>query len=325
MDADSLTLKQLRYFLALREEKHFRRAAEVLGISQPSLSAQIQNLEQALGLHLVERSRSVVALTPVGREVAERAQRIFDEVQSLTDFTAGAQRGLIGTIRLGAKPTLGPYLLPHVVARLHRQYPDLNLYVREAAPRALERELAEGVHDVILAQLPVQGAELVTERLFREPLYLALAADHPLAAEEKVTQAHLAGLQILSMSSQFHLHDRLNMLCEEVGAVMIRDYEGTSLDALRVMVGMDMGATFLPALYARSEITARAEVVVKKLEDRNISRSIGLVWRKSARRTVAYKRIAETIRDVVGKKFKDLVVENGQSTARKTAKTPAAP
>lgn len=309
MDSEALTLKQLRYLLALGEAKHYRRAAEICGISQPSLSAQIQNVEEALGVHLVERSRSGVSLTPVGREVAARARRILDEVQSLTDFTAGAQRGLVGTIRLGAKPTLGPYLLPHVVARLHRQHPDLNLYVRESAPRELEHELSRGMHDVILAQLPVAGAELVTERLFREPLYLALAADHPLANEDMLKPAQLKGLEILSLTPQFHLHDQINELCKEFGATPLRDYEGTSLDAIRLMVGMGMGAAFLPALYAGSEITPRSEVVVKKISGKTITRSIGLVWRKSAGRATAYKQISNVVRDVIAKKFKDLIVE----------------
>lgn len=309
MDAEALTLKQLRYLLALGEAQHYRRAAEMCGISQPSLSAQIQNIEDALGVHLVERSRSGVALTPVGREVATRARRIIDEVQSLTDFTSGAQRGLVGTIRLGAKPTLGPYLLPHVVARLHKDHPELNLYVRESAPRELEHELARGVHDVILAQLPVAGAELVTERLFREPLYLALASDHPLASEEKLKPSQLKGLDVLSLTPQFHLHDQITQLCNEFGARPLRDYEGTSLDAIRLMVGMGMGAAFLPALYSGSEITARSEVVVKKLSGKTITRSIGLVWRKSAGRAEAYKKIGDVIRGVIARNFKDLIVE----------------
>lgn len=307
-DQDAPTVRQLRYLVALEETRHFRRAAEMCGISQPSLSAQIQNIEDALGVHLVERSRSGVALTPAGREVAARARKILDEIQSLVDFTAGAQRGLVGTIRLGAKPTLGPYLLPHVVKRLHRQNPELNLYVRESAPRELEHELVRGVHDVILGQLPVIGAELVTERLFREPLYLALAADHPLAGEDSVTPAQMKGLEILSLTPEFHLHDQIHDLCVEFGARPVRDYEGTSLDALRLMVGMGMGAAFLPALYAESEIPARGDVVVKKLRGRSITRSIGLVWRKSAGRADAYRLMSDIIRDVAAKRFKDLIV-----------------
>ncbi|MCI5044268.1 MAG: hydrogen peroxide-inducible genes activator [Aquisalinus sp.] len=308
-EAESLTLKQLRYLLALDEVNHFRRAAEICGISQPSLTTQIQAIEEVLGVHLVERSRSGVSFTPTGREVAVRARRIMDEVQNLVDFTAGAQRGLVGTIRLGSKATLGPYLLPHVVARLHKEYPDLNLYVRESTPRELEYELTRGIHDLILAQLPVTGAELVTERLFREPLYLALAADHPLADHDALDPSDLKGMEVLSLNPQFHLHQQIIDLCKDFGAVPVRDYEGTSLDALRLMVGMGMGAAFLPALYARSEIPNRGEVVVKRIKGKVINRSVGLVWRKSAGKAETYRMIAQVIRDVIGKKFDDIIVE----------------
>ncbi len=305
-----LTLRQLCYLVALDDTRHFGRAAERCGISQPSLSAQIQTMEEGLGVQLVERSRGLVALTPVGREVVTRARAVLEDVQGIVDFTAGAQHGLLGTIRLGVKPTLGPYLLPHVVAKLHRQYPDLKLYVRETAPIHLESELSSGIHDVILAQLPVAGRDLITHRLFREPLYLVLAADHPLAPKERIAVTDLQGLPVLSLAPGYHLHEQVNALCKEFNATLIRDYEGTSLDALRQMVGMGMGAAFLPALYVRSEISTRGEVVVKTLERKSFTRSIGLAWRKSAGRADTYREIANIIRTVAARKFKDLIIDS---------------
>lgn len=307
--ANSITLRQLRYLIALADTAHFRRAAERCGVSQPSLSAQIQNIEGELGAQLLERGRAGVALTPIGREVVDRARRVMDEVQGIADFASSAASGLVGTIRLGAKPTLGPYLLPHIVTSLHSENPDLKLYVREGAPRELEFELARGDHDVILAQLPVQGTELVTQRLFREPLYLALPAGHPLARHDRVQSQDLKGLQVLSLSPQYHLHDQITSLCQEFDATLRRDYEGTSLDALRTMVGMDMGVTFVPALYARSEIKPDSEVVVRPIAGRPISRSVGLVWRKSAGRARAFVEIADIIKAVVRRKFEMLTIE----------------
>ncbi|MEM7060001.1 MAG: hydrogen peroxide-inducible genes activator [Pseudomonadota bacterium] len=310
INTNDVTLRQLRYLIALSETQHFRKAAERCGVSQPSLSAQIQNIEGTLGILLLERSRSGVALTPVGREVVSRARRVMEEVQGITDFASGAQNGLVGTIKLGAKPTLGPYLLPHIVTSLHTENPDLQLYVRESPPRELEFELMRGDHDVILAQLPVQGAELVTKRLFREPLYLALPATHPLAKKDAVEEEDIEGLQMLSLNPLYHLHDQITSLCEELKASLRRDYESTSLDALRTMVGMDMGVTFVPALYAQSEIKPKSEVVVRPIARRAIARSIGLVWRKSAGRAHAYVQIAEVIKTVVRRKFKMLTIES---------------
>ena len=310
MPSSSPTLRQFRYLLALEETKHFRQAAEACDISQPSLSVQIQNLEETLGTQLVERNRGGVVLTPVGREVAARARGIVDGVQEVIDLAAGSRHDLIGTIRLGAKPTgLGPYLLPHVVARLHKAHPDLKLYVREGTPRVLEQELGSGVHDVILAQLPLSSADLVAARLFREPLYLVMAQDHPLAQKDSVVTSDLKGLQILSLSQRYYLFDHIDNLCREFGASMVQDYEGTSLDALRQMVGMGMGVTLLPALYVRSEIGSRSEVVVRRIENRSIARTIGLAWRRTSGRGETYREIADLIVDVCARKFKDLIID----------------
>jgi LysR family hydrogen peroxide-inducible transcriptional activator len=316
----NLTLKQLQCLIAVEQTTHFRRAAEMCGITQPSLSAQIGNLEESLGVKLVERSRSGVSMTPAGREIALRARRIADETQGIADFAAEAKHGLSGTFRLGSKPTLGPYLLPHVVSALHRQYKDLNLYIRESEPRNLEFELAGGVHDLVLTQLPATNAEHVEAPLFQEPLYLAVAVDHPLAKEKSIKVDDLAGLDILSLNPNFHLHDRVHSLCEDFGARLVGDYEGTSLDAIRQMVGMGMGATFLPALYAHSEISARSEVAVRPLRGRTVTRTIGLIWRKSAGRAEAYKRFADIIRDVAEKRFKDVRVLGRSADRKKRSK-----
>ena len=313
----SVTVKQLTCLLAIEETGHFRRAAERCGITQPSLSAQLANLEDALGVRLVERSRAGVAMTPEGREVALRARRITDELQGIVDFSAGARRGLHGTIRLGSKPTLGPYLLPRVVSTLHREYPDLKLYIRESEPRHLEQELLSGVHDVVLTQLPAASADVVEAPLFQEPLYLAMAQDHPLAKEDTVSVKALKGLEVLSLNPAFHLHDQVHHLCEQFGARLVRDYEGTSLDALRQMTGMGMGVTFLPALYVQSELRASSEVAARRLRGRNVFRPAGLLWRKSAGAGESYRKLAEIIRTVTRRYFKDLTVLAAPASNRK--------
>jgi len=309
MPKPSLTLKQLKSLIALEDAGHFRRAAERLGVTQPSLTAQIQNLEAALGARLVERGRAGATMTPIGREAARRARLILADVQALQDKTAVAGPGLTGTIRLGAETTLGPYLLPRVVAALHRANPDLRLYVRESPSDALGRELGEGVHDLALTELPLRGADLVVERLFREPIYFAIAADHVLAKAEHVHPSDLQGLELVSLEPRHPLSARVSQLAEEFGTTLLRDYEGTSLDAVRQMIGMGMGATFLPALYVHSEIPEDREVAVRRLAGHQLFRSIGLGWRRSAGLTEAYRGIADTICAVVRDNFDDLVIE----------------
>lgn len=310
MTRSQVTLKQLRYLVALSDFEHFRKAAESCDISQPSFSVQLQNLEGALGVRLVERARGGVIFTPLGREIVARARRVVFDVQSIKDYAATAVQGMTGTIRLGVNATLGPYLLPRVLAALHREHPDTKLYIREAKPTNLETELGTGIHDVILAQSPIHNPDFEAAPLFAEPIFLAMSADHPLAGRAFVSVADLKGLPILSLTPGYHLHDQVHALCETFGAQLIRDYEGTSLDALRQMVAMDMGATFLPALYAQSEISQLGDVVTIPLKGRRISRSIGLVWRKGAGRSSGYADLADFIRDVVQKEFLVLAAEH---------------
>lgn len=294
---DLPSMRQLRYLVALSEARHFRKAAEAMGISQPSLSLQISSFEDLLGVRLVERGRGPVTLTHEGREIAARAALIVDEARGIIDLTASLQTGLAGTIRLGTTPTIGPYLMPFVVERLHARYPDLRLYIREVAPRDLRGELLAGGLDVILTQLPEGGADLMTLPLFREPLLLAMPDDHPLAGKSEVTESDLADLNVLSLGPDYAMHTQIAALCEQHGGMIARDYEGTSLDAIRQMVGMGMGVAFLPRLYARSEIDSRSSnVVVRPFRRSTIMRSIGLVWRKAANAGM-YERLSDVIKD----------------------------
>jgi len=302
------TLKQLQYFAALADTGHYRKAAERVGISQPSLSLQIGNLEDTLRLSLVERGRAGAVLTPEGREVLDRARRILEEVASLAESSEEMKSGLSGTFRLGSSTTLGPYILPRVLRTLHAQFPSLRLFIRDGAPRALLDDLLAGQHDLILTQLPVASTDVTVTRLFREPLRLAVARDHRLAGASGVTDADLTGENILALSSSFTLHAQIADLAREVGTTLRQDYEGTSLDAIRQMVAMDMGISFLPALYAKSEIAERdGDVALVPFRQGRFERTIGIVWRKSAGKHAGYSAFAEVIRTVTRDQFGDLV------------------
>lgn len=301
---DLPTIKQLRYFAALAETGHYRKAAERAGVSQPSLSLQIANLEHVLGLSLVERGRAGAVLTPEGREVLARARRILNETQAMADISEQMQSGLTGTIRLGASPTLGPYLLPNVVRRLHEQYPSLRLIIRDGAPRDLTDDLLSGTHDLILTQLPLQSSDLSVTRLFREPLRLAVAPDHPLATKGEARDSDLSGESLLALSSRFTLHAQMADLAKDVGANLRQDYEGTSLDTLRQMVAMNMGVTFLPALYMQSEVASRGgDVTAIAFRKGRLTRSIGIAWRKSSGHHAGFTTFADLVRSVAKEKF----------------------
>ncbi|WP_171233340.1 hydrogen peroxide-inducible genes activator [Ruegeria sp. HKCCA4812] len=306
--SSDVTLKQLAYFVALTEARHYRRAAEHLGISQPSLSQQIAGLEAVLGVQLVERGQRGAILTPNGREVLAQARRVLEEAETLKDLARDASAGVSGTIRLGTSPTLGPYFLPYVMRHLHTSFPSLKLIVRDAAPLVLQEELLRGQHDLIFTQLPVRSADLEVERLFREPLKLTVAKDHALSSKSEAQDADLTGQGVLALTSTYVLHNQIVALCEELGANPRQDYEGTSLDALRQMTALNMGVCFLPALYVRSEVSPdTGDVSVLSFRKDRFTRSVGLVWRQRS----AHKRTIEIIgtifRSVARDKFADLL------------------
>jgi LysR family hydrogen peroxide-inducible transcriptional activator len=303
-----LTLKQLTYFVALADTHHYRKTAERVGISQPSLSQQILGLETALGLALVERGQRGAVLTPNGRAVLVQARKVLDEADALRALAQDAQDGIGGTIRLGSTPTIGPYFLPYVMRRLRRSYPSLKVIVRDAAPLVLQDELMNGQHDMILTQLPVNSADLEFRRLFREPLKLVVAQDHPLAQKLQVKDADLEGHDILALSSAYLLHDQIVALCQELGANLRQDYEGTSLDALRQMTALDMGLSFLPALYVHSEVSPETgDVAILPFRKDKVTRSIGLVWRRRSGHRDIIERIVEVVRGVLHERFNGLV------------------
>ena len=300
--SDLPSLRQLDYFVALAETGSFRAAAEKCNVSQPSLSIQLGNLEKRLGQVLVERARPGVILTPAGREVHERARDILTAVRNLVDRFEAPRSGLSGSLRFGTSATLGPYLLPHVIARLHASNPELRLFIRESAPADLVRGLGQGDFDMILVQLPVRG-DLRCYRLFREPLELVVARDHPLAGTAPVPRAALKDATVLALGPAYALRQQVAEICESVGARMRSDYEGTSLDAMRLMAGMGMGVAFLPALYVRSEIRpGDADVVVVPLEGPRLLRSVGVVARADST-DEAVPRIARTIQSVAQEVF----------------------
>lgn len=299
MQRPRTTVRQLSYFVALAEAGSFTRAAERVGVSQPSLSQQIRSLETILGAALFERGGRAI-LTPLGRDLLERARGILVDLVDLEDVRTTAKDGLFGTIRLGVSPTLGAYLLPSLVARLHRDHPTLRIHVREGLPSALAAGLAAGDHDLILAQLPVAGRGFHSERLFREPLYLAMATDHPFSAKESVKVSDLAAQNLLTLVADYRLAQQVATIAAEVGAVVLNDYEGTSLDAIRQMAGMGMGLALLPKLYVRQEIRDGDDVIVRPFEGGRLYREIGLLWRTGAGRASAYPLIADLLRAVVG-------------------------
>ncbi len=299
------SIRQIEYLVALAETKHFRRAAEQCGVSQPTLSAQLKALEERLGAQLVERGRSGVIFTPLGEQCLDTARRVLQGVQEIREMALSYGKGLGGTIRLGLPPTIGPYLLPKMLPRLHSDYPELRLFVREEVPQTLPRSLQSGRYDVLITPLPVKAADIDTKALFREPLFIVMANDHPLAAKDEIERADLYGESILTLETGHQLHEQVESICEEIGARLRFDFEGTSLDTLRQMVGMGSGLSFLPGLFVRSVLDQDMAVTARQIKGRPIYRTIGLVWRKSSPLTAQYATLGTYVRETIEREHAD--------------------
>jgi LysR family hydrogen peroxide-inducible transcriptional activator len=292
------SVKQIEYFVAVARQGSFRRAADSLDISQPTITSQIAQLEKNLGVVLFERGRSGATLSPAGRELLPKARSVLDELDDLI-ATAGSAGSGAAVYRLGVKSTLGPYLLPRILPALHAKHPNLKLYVREEPPDMLESSLEQGELDLIMTGFPTNIADLDGETLLREDIKLVMPANHPLATKPILSGDDLAGVQILTTGEGHHLTRLVEQLATRFGAEVLRDYEGTSLDALRLMVVMGMGLTFLPALYIDTEIGADSALEVREIDGHSIARIIGMAWRRNSPSRVFYRKLAADLREVL--------------------------
>ncbi len=293
------SLRQLEYLVALGDTRSFRRAAERTNTTQPTLSEQIKALEDRLGTQLVERSRAGALLTPMGVHVVEIARRMLKDASEIRSVVGAGDAQLKGILKVGMPSTIGPYLLPFVVPTLHRIYPEMKLYVREELPETLPRTLEGGDYDFIITPMPLRNDDLMTMDLFREPLFLAVASDHALALKGKVDREDLRGQEILTLGPGHQLHDVVHALCEEFGAKLRLDYEGTSLDMVREMVITGLGITFMPGLYVRRELMQDANLKIMPIQGRAIYRVIGIAWRKTSARKDSFAAIANIFRDSI--------------------------
>jgi len=303
-----ISVRQLEYFVAVSNASSFRRAADQLGVSQPTLTAQIASLEQALGVRLFERGRSGTIQSPIGRELVRDARRVLEELEGFVDRAHALARGPGGTYRLGVTRTVGPYLLPHILPTLHREYGDVKFVVREDVPAALEDALLDGRYDLIVTTLPIAARELSCSMLCREPLKLVVSSEHRLARKTRIDEADLAGEEVLALEDTHPLHSQIRLLCARFGAKIRRDYEGTSLDTLRQMVLLGMGISFLPALYIESEIRPTDELKVIPITGEGVLREHALVWRKTSPSRNLFKELAERIKQIVRTKLADVTV-----------------
>ena len=278
-----MNLRDLKYLVALAEHKHFGRAAAACFVSQPTLSTQIRKLEEELGVPLVERAPRKVMLTPAGREAAARARGIVAEVEQMKEAARRSRDPEAGTVRLGIFPTLGPYLLPHVVPAIRERFPQLELLLVEEKSDVLLTQLRNGQLDAALLALPLHDEQLHAEFLFEEPFVLAAPESHPLAAHATLAMGDLADQRLLLLQDGHCLRDQALDVCHLAGALEKSEFQATSLETLRQMVAANVGVTLLPMLAVKPPVARSENIRLLGFTGEDApSRRIAMVWRRSS-------------------------------------------
>jgi LysR family hydrogen peroxide-inducible transcriptional activator len=290
-----LKLKDLRYLVAVADTRHFGRAAERSFVSQPTLSAQLKKLEEYLGVQLVERAPKRVALTAAGEAIVERARRILEASDEIVELAKGHRDPLAGRLKLALLPTIGPYLLPNVAARLRKQLPRLELMLYEYQTDPMLEKLHSGEIDVGILALPVPLDGLESRELYKEPFTVALPADHRLATRSSIKVDDLSQETLLLLEDGHCLRDQALDICSGSAVHEKQDFRATSLETLRQMVAAGVGITLLPELAGRGAYGNARGVTIKPFAKPVPSRTIGAVWRKSTARREAILALAKLI------------------------------
>jgi LysR family transcriptional regulator, hydrogen peroxide-inducible genes activator len=287
-----VSLKQLRYFDALARHCHFGRAAEACAISQPALSMQIKEMEEALGGVLLERGARQVRLTNFGEEVAQRVRDILCSVDELGDFARASRDGLVGRLRIGMIPTIAPYLLPAVVRDLTRMHPELDVHVRETLTPKLIQELAEGRLDAAIVALPVSEPSLAEVALFAENFLLVRPGEDegtPVPSSEALRE-----MRLLLLEEGHCFRDQALSFCNMQPSPPREVLDASSLTTLVQMVSAGLGVTLIPEMAVAVE-TRSASVSVARFKNPQPSRTIGMIWRKTNPLTRQLLEISEVV------------------------------
>ena len=294
-----MNLRDLKYVIAVAETGHFGKAAERCFVSQPTLSGQIRKLEEELGVALFERTNRSVEITPVGEAIVVHARQMMDLAEAIKLLANTRQDPLAGPLRVGAIPTLSPYLMPLILAPLKKQYPQMQLVLYEELTDTLLARLHDHKIDAALLATPVEG-DLDILPLFDEPFWVAYPREHAFYTRDRITLKELRDENLLLLAEGHCLAQQAMDIChikERQANGEMADLRAASLETLIQMVGAAYGITLIPALAMRGSWATGSGVVAQPLSIANASRRISLVFRRSFPRREALNAFADIIRD----------------------------
>jgi len=292
-----MNIRDLEYLVALAEHKHFRRAADACHVSQPTLSGQIRKLEDELGIILLERTSRKVLFTQSGLLLVDQAKTVLREVKLLKEMASNQGKEMTGPLHVGVIPTIGPYLMPHIVPALQNAFPDLELFLYEAQTHQLLEQLETGRLDCAIVASVRETEPFIEVSLFKERMLLAVAENHPWAKEQTIPMSMLKDHEMLMLDDGHCLRNQALGYCFTAGAKENSHFQATSLETLRNMVAANAGMTLMPELAVLSE-GERGGVKYLPCQPEP-SRDVILVYRPGSPLRARYERIAEAIANSV--------------------------
>lgn len=293
-----MNLRDLKYIIAVAETHHFGKAAERCFVSQPTLSGQIKKLEEELGIAIFERTNRSVEITPVGEEIVTHARQIMEQADVIRELAQAHQDPLAGPLRIGAIPTLSPYLMPLILAPLKKQHSKMKLILSEELTDTLLERLVNHEIDAALLATPVEEPELESLPLFDEPFWVAYPRKHPFYTKDKITLRDLDKENLLLLAEGHCLAKQAMDVChikEREHQGEMADLRAASLETLIQLVGAGFGITLLPALAMRGSWASGSGVVAQPLSIKDASRRVSLVYRHSFPRRAALGALAQVI------------------------------
>ncbi len=290
------TLRQMEYVVTIHRLGRFGLAAELLNVSQPSLSAQLAAIENELGVVLFERGRTGVRTTAKGEDFVKHAQKILSAVEDLRHKMQSTSP-FDGRLKLGVLPSLAPYLMPRVVKRIHQKQPDLRIIVREESTKTLETGLKAGEFDAIIST-PEDHPNTIQHSLFQEPFWIAAATDDPILAQDgPIDITQLTNRRLLTLDNGHRLAKIVYDLAAQVNATVSDDFEGTSLQSVLLMAATGAGIGIIPELFARQNMREREEICVRPINAPDIARRIAVLFRTGTPEHDGHQLLIECLRD----------------------------
>lgn len=289
------TIKQLRYFAALCEERHFGRAAAACFVSQSAFSTAIQDLESVLNIQLVDRTNRQVTITAIGQEIETLARLCIRDVESLVEKAGLGREPLTGPLRLGVIPTIAPFLLPPLLPKLRKSYPKLEVYLTEDQTQRIHRKLLDGDLDALLLALPFDLRSTESIPLFKDHFCLAVRDNSKRVTPDNYRFSRLDEESILLLEDGHCLRDHALAACKIRNSEKVSRFAASSLLTLVEMVDADLGITFLPEMARDSSLLRNTRVKMYPIDNRSY-RTIGLVWRKGSARAEEFQLLGDFLR-----------------------------